>query len=271
MTSRPGLDLPPSRTLRARATGSAPAIASLTRSPSSDGLEAQPQDAGVDPGQLEEVVDHPHHPVDLGADLPVVALRVVGHAVLERLGHRAHPGQRRAQVVRDPRDQLAARLLEPSLALARLGEPRLVGGQLGETVPGTRPGRRRSTSSTASSPEPARLGRSDRDQRASALPSTSATEQRDDARRRTQTSTTDAEVVVGDEHRPGGADHAGEHGEHGDDARPATSCQRSDVAPQQPAPAARPTTRRRRPTSRRRPATICRSSSLMRVMAASQR
>ena len=74
-TSTPSSTLPPSRTLRARATGSAPAIASLTRSPSSTGSRAEPEHAGVDPGQLEEVVDHPDHPVDLGADLPVVARR----------------------------------------------------------------------------------------------------------------------------------------------------------------------------------------------------
>ena len=44
----------------------------------------------------------------------MVALRVVGQAVLERLGHRPQPGQRRAQVVGDPGDQLAARLLQPA-------------------------------------------------------------------------------------------------------------------------------------------------------------
>ena len=42
-----------------RATGSAPAIASLTRSPSASGSGVMRQDAGVDPGELEEVVDHP--------------------------------------------------------------------------------------------------------------------------------------------------------------------------------------------------------------------
>ena len=69
----------------------------------------------MDAGQLEEVVDHPHHPVDLGAHLGVVAGRVVGKPVLERLGHRAQAGERRPQVVGDPRHQLASRLLEGQL------------------------------------------------------------------------------------------------------------------------------------------------------------
>ena len=129
-TSTPSSTRPPRRTDRARATGSAPAIASLTRSCSGDRLGRHGQDAGVDPGQLEEVVDHPHHPVDLGADLAVVARRVVDHAVLERLGHRPHPGQRRAQVVGDPRDQLAPGRLEPRLAHPRLLQPLAGAGQL---------------------------------------------------------------------------------------------------------------------------------------------
>ena len=103
---------PPSRTPRARATESAPASASLTRSPSATGCGLSAQHAGVDPGELEEVVDHPHHPVDLGAHLRVVTAGVVGEAVLQRLGHRPQAGQRRAQVVGDPRDELAPRLLQ---------------------------------------------------------------------------------------------------------------------------------------------------------------
>ena len=85
------------------------------------GLRGRHEQAGVDLGELEEVVDHAHGAVHLGADLPVVARRVVDHAVLERLGHRAQAGQWSAQVVGDPGDQLAARLLEPLLALTGLG------------------------------------------------------------------------------------------------------------------------------------------------------
>ena len=87
-----------------------------------EALRGELQVAGVDPGELEEVVDHPHHPVDLGADLPVVARRVLGQAVLQRLGHGPHPGQRTAQVVGDPRDQLAPGLLQACLPFAGLRE-----------------------------------------------------------------------------------------------------------------------------------------------------
>ena len=80
---------PSSRTPRARATESALASASLTTSPSATGCRAEAHHAGMDPRQLEEVVDHPHHPVDLCSHLGVVARRVVGEPVLERLGHRA--------------------------------------------------------------------------------------------------------------------------------------------------------------------------------------
>ena len=53
----------------------------------------------------------------------MVARRVLGHAVLERLGHRAQPGQRRAQVVAHPGDQVAAGRLERGVAVALLREP----------------------------------------------------------------------------------------------------------------------------------------------------
>jgi len=51
-------------------------------------------------------------------DLPVVAGRVGGDAVLERLGHRLQPGQWRAQVMRYPGNKLAPGPLDPALALA---------------------------------------------------------------------------------------------------------------------------------------------------------
>ena len=85
----------------------------------------------MDAGQLEEVVDHPDHPVHLGPDGTVVAGRVVGEPVLQGLGHRAQRRQRRPQVVRDPRDELAPRRLQPLLALPRLLEPT---GGLGQLV-----------------------------------------------------------------------------------------------------------------------------------------
>ena len=96
-----------------------------------DQLRCDGELAGVDAGELEEVVDHAHHPVDLPADLAVVARRVGSHPVLQRLGHHPDPGQRRAQVVRDPRHELAARLLQAMLAVAGLGESLVGRGQLG--------------------------------------------------------------------------------------------------------------------------------------------
>ena len=169
---------------RARATGSAPAIASLTRSPSGTGSGLSVQHAGVDPRQLEEVVDHPHHPVDLGADLPVVARRVLGHAVLERLGHRAHAGQRRAQVVGHPGDQLAAGLLQPRLALPGLLEPLAGAGQLGRQRLRARPargGRRRTTRCVAE--RPGVLAQRPRPARRSRAPTATATTSATDAGR----------------------------------------------------------------------------------------
>ena len=73
----------------------------------------------MDAGQLEEVVDHPHIRSTSVRICAVVARRVLGHAVLQRLGHRAQPGQRGAQVVRDPGDQLAAGGLQRRLARSR--------------------------------------------------------------------------------------------------------------------------------------------------------
>ena len=80
------------------------------------------QRAGLDPGQVEQVLDHLVEPVDRRADLLVVQLRVVDDAVLERLGHRAQPGQRRAQVVADPGHQLAPGRLQGPLPLAGGGQ-----------------------------------------------------------------------------------------------------------------------------------------------------
>ena len=104
----------------------------------------------MDPGQLEEVVDHRGQPVGLDPDLPVVAGAaglVVDHAVLERLGHRPQPGQRRAQVVRDPGDQVAAAALKAGLCV-RDSASRCWPGQLvGEVLELRRDQRRDATNS----------------------------------------------------------------------------------------------------------------------------
>ena len=100
------------------ATGSADASASETTSPSDTLPDRQPQRARVDPGQLEQVVDELRHPVGLDPDAAVVVgdrRRVGDDAVLERLGHRPHAGERRTQVVRHPGDQIAAAGLDLSV------------------------------------------------------------------------------------------------------------------------------------------------------------
>ena len=85
-----------------------------------DLARGQRQGSGFDAGKLEQVVDHAGEPTDLGADLPVVAVRVDGYAVLQRLGHRVQSCEGRAQVVRDPGHELAARLIQRVLPRARL-------------------------------------------------------------------------------------------------------------------------------------------------------
>ena len=84
-----------------------------------DTLPGQPQRARVDPGQLEQVVDHHGEPVRPRARICAWycghVARVDHHLVLQRLGHRPQPGQRRAQVVADPGDELAAAGLQRAL------------------------------------------------------------------------------------------------------------------------------------------------------------
>ena len=193
------------------------------------------------------------HPVDLGADLAVVAGRVVGHPVLERLGHRPQPGQRRAQVVGHPGDQLAARLLEPLLAVARLlqpftavaasssltarGAPRAV-AQLGLDHRPLSPSRRASS-------------RRRRDHRRA--PCRRRARRPRTRRRPPARPEHDAEVVVGQEHRSCGADDAGH-----DASTTATTATSADLPAERaaaqratPTPAARAGRRRPRPGRRR--------------------
>ena len=75
-----------------------------------DPLQVQPHRA-LDAGQLEQVGHHLGEPVDLDAELPVVAadsLRVGDDAVLQRLDHGPHAGQRGPQVVAHAGDQLTS-------------------------------------------------------------------------------------------------------------------------------------------------------------------
>ena len=255
VTTMPSSTEPPSRTPRARATGSAPAIASLTRSPSATGSSDGCSTPGVDPGQLEEVVDHPHHPVDLGADLAVVARRVVGHPVLERLGHRAQPGQRRAQVVGDPGDQLAPRLLEPLLAVARLGQPLAGPGQL--------VGERRELGRAAAARRRTRPLSPNRARVVAQRRATSATSAAPDAPARPATATSPADhgtpaattskSCVGEEHRAARCRRSpATTARDGDDRDQPVSCQRIERRPQQPQRHASPTQADARRPRRRR-------------------
>lgn len=98
-----------------------------------------PQRSGGDPGQLEQIVDQARHPVRLDPD-PAVVLghrrRLVDHPVLQCLRHRPQPGQRRTQVVGDPRDQLAAAGLQLPFPLPGLvGPDRRLGEAAGERHP----------------------------------------------------------------------------------------------------------------------------------------
>src|SRR5207247_1535724 len=90
--------------------------------------------AGVDPGELEEVVDKPGEDLGLRPDRLEVLARL-GEIVLQRLDHRLQRGERRAQVVARPGDKLATgveelldarcHLVERGAELAKLSRPRL--------------------------------------------------------------------------------------------------------------------------------------------------
>ncbi len=145
-----------------------------------DGVQRKLQGAGVDPGQFEQIVHKGRHPVGLHPDPAVVVrdrIRVADDAVLQRLGHRAEAGQRRAQVVRDPGDQFPPVRLHLPLPQPYLIRPHRVGGE------------------SAAEPDADReahpTGEREHDQE-------------------------HINVVVGDEHALGDAEDAGEHRQHGD-------------------------------------------------------
>src|SRR5260370_14039151 len=78
-------------------------------------LEIEPEGTGLDTRQLEQVVDQPGKAVGLLTHRPLVAgyrLRIVDDAILECLDHGPDPSERRAQIVRHPRDQFAAAALQ---------------------------------------------------------------------------------------------------------------------------------------------------------------
>ena len=91
-------------------------------------LELDFERARGDRVQLEQPVDQLGQPVRLQAQASVVRTYLVpsdGEVVGKRLGNRADPRQRRAQVVRHPRDELPPRVFQLSLACRASFELRL--------------------------------------------------------------------------------------------------------------------------------------------------
>ena len=78
-------------------------------------LYIEPQRAGIDLRQLEQVIDHAAQAVDRAPHRHVVPAhfrRIVDDAVIQRLHHRPHARERRPQVVRDRGRQLSALCVE---------------------------------------------------------------------------------------------------------------------------------------------------------------
>jgi hypothetical protein len=88
--------------------------------------EIQVQGAGVDAGQLEEIVDEMAHAVGLDADTAVIVgdgLGVAHDVVLQGFRHGAESGERGAKVVGNPGDEFAATRLHLPFPLANLHRP----------------------------------------------------------------------------------------------------------------------------------------------------
>ncbi len=122
----------------------------------------------LQPGERQQLADHRRHAVGLAADAGGVVQLRRGHPVLHGLGHRPDAGQGGAQVVREPRDELAPVGLDTSVAL-----------ELGSGL-----GRCASALLHLAGDEPA--------------------EERGDRQAGADDDDDDLPVVVADEHRPGG-------------------------------------------------------------------
>ena len=202
----------------------------------------------MDLRQLEQVVDHRRQVVDLRAHLPVEALRIIGHAVFERLGHGAQA--RRAGCAGRARSRRRARGGTRRSSRPPRG-PRRAGGSC-------RRARRRGASNSALVPRPGgirldvlavaeRLGRAPQ-------PVAVARERAAEhaapcrSRPRRQTPATQNghdEVVRRHVHRLRHRDHAGRDREHrrdDDDARAAAASMAPARQPQQERGRAAPTT-----------------------------
>ena len=93
-----------------------------------DALELESEHPGLGSAQLEQVIDERGESIDLFAKRSAVAGdrgRVVDDAIVDRFDDRAHAGERCAQVVRDPSDELPPRRFERSLPNAGGVEPLL--------------------------------------------------------------------------------------------------------------------------------------------------
>ena len=113
-TSRPAGSSAARLTPRSAAGARIAATVSPISSPQLD-LAHRPGDvAGLDPRELEEVVDQVAEHGDVGADLLQVTVAGLAgrHPVVDRLDQQPQRGERRAQVMRGGGDELAARLLD---------------------------------------------------------------------------------------------------------------------------------------------------------------
>ena len=86
--------------------------------------------SGLYPGELEQVVHHRRQPIDVGVHALVGQLRIVDHPVLQRLRHGPQAGERSAQVVANPRHELASRGFQRLLPFPGRGQPTGGGRQL---------------------------------------------------------------------------------------------------------------------------------------------
>ena len=171
----------------------------------------------------------PRQAVDLGADLPVVAARVVGDAVLERLGHGPQAGQRGAQVVRDPGDELAPGGLQPGLAQPRLLQPLAGQRRAPRRAPASSLGPRGDAAKAPRGTQPPGvLAQRLRPPRPSPAAERRGDQQCDQGRDRHHPVTT-PQVVPGDEHRPGDRDAPPASTAPIATATTSTSCQKNDA------------------------------------------
>ncbi len=202
-----------------------------------DALQRQLKGPGVEPGQLEQVVDHrgeaftgAHH----GAVVAGHGGGVGDHPVVEGLGGGADAGDRRAQVVADPRDQLAPAGFQRPLPFPGRDQPDVgVVQRTGDRRELCRRRRRPRRSVTVLTKVAGRIGEGHR------CPGHRASEPERRCGRghrgHGEHDEHDIEIVVGEEHRLRGSGDTGRHrADSDDDHRRAPDPHR--CAPQHPQP-----------------------------------